>query len=180
MIKSTDYPYVNLVVHDGEPKIELHNSENEARVMLRGDNIHKYLENLAVKIGYDGKIDELYQLANISDELYLQFPLTKEKKAVTSISFAPLAEPIAAEIASHQPISVGNKELEAQLEQNWQGDLLASVIDEIYRILVKDVVEAAAEMGIGKVRLTENTGNPRFREKVSLELARLNVELIII
>lgn len=180
--KLENYPNVTLVINQGVPSVELRQSTDNIRRLLVGPSLTEMLLQIAQQIGFTGTVTEILELIGISDELYLQFPISKETDEAVqdSIDFSAIYRHLDSELTTHQQVTGQSPELNKQLQVNWQGDVLASVLEEAYNILIIETLTQASQMGIGIIQLHENLGDPRLREKMSKELAKLDTQLVLV
>jgi hypothetical protein len=180
MTTEQSYPNVTLVVKNGQPTIELRQSDQIRRPLISGDNIYEYLTSLAQEVNFSGDIQDLFHLALQSDELYLQFPVVPEDKDKEKIGFADIQKIVRAELDAHIPVTDQSPELNAELERNWQGDVFASILNEIYNVLIAETAYQASQVAVGTIQLDENTPSLRLVEQMSLGLQKLDTDLIVL
>lgn len=72
-----------------------------------------------------------------------------------------------------------NEEIRAEIERNNKIDILASLIDQIYNILIAKTLLAAYELEITEIHLKSDFNYARLAEKMGHEIQKLNLEFTI-
>lgn len=70
-------------------------------------------------------------------------------------------------------------ELRAELDRNQNIDIMASLLDTIYKIMIAKTLLAAYELEINQVHFKSEENYPRLMEKFGQELQKLGLDLII-
>ncbi len=179
MQEQQQFPNVTLVVNDGVPHIELRKSEDVTQKMLSGQSLHEVMQEVATKVNYSGGFDEIIELARQCDELFLHFPVRVDNNP-EEITFPAVMSKVDQAVEEHEVLSHDSEDVVAQVELFWQGDVFASVLEELYTVLIADTVFTASQLGIGVIQLEENTGDARLRQKMAIELEKLEVPLILV
>lgn len=183
------YPYILLRIEEYIPKIFLVSLENDTKEVESSEEID--LLDIVLSIGEKlnlikpplnslsetEKYDYLISLARGSDEAYVQLEMDvwEEFSIVEYIDNFLNNNKI-------QPVYLDvelNDDIKNEIDQNQNSDLLASILEHIYTIIIARTILVASEMGIGVIHLSDNSKNARLQEKMALELQKIDIELII-
>ncbi len=185
-----NYPNITLRIKNYVPSIELWNSENESRTVIKGK---KGIDTLILEFcelvdfpTQGNNIDELMHLARSGDENMLKFASIDFSKQELDFSDL-LQETVAAYERYSLPVSKDSlKEsndptaLARELRNNWKEDALASLIEEIYNTMIARTFYLASETSISTIVLADDRQDSRLREKMSKELATVEeVEFLV-
>jgi hypothetical protein len=187
------YPHVTLKIKNHTPQVVLDSDENTSRNMTNTEeSIYEVVINIARKLNLIDReleendpeiLPELLDLARQSDEMYIQdFPEIETEnvefdlsKTMNSVLNAILEE----REEEYVDLDIA-EDIKKELNRNQNSDIFASLLDIMYMILIAKTLVAAAEVGIGTVRLEDEHKNPRLVEKMAKELERMGVEFIVI
>lgn len=179
MKEELSYPQVRLTIKDQIPRIELLKSEADVSTMLEMQvGIDSLLMKVAKRLGV-AKADSahIFELIREGDEQYLEFD--SEAYDDDNLEFAALIKKIDSQPEFDAGVEV-NAAVNKALLENWQADVLASVLEHIYATLIAKTVYAASEMGIGNIVLADDRHEVRLQEKMAKELALAEIELVVI
>lgn len=159
--------------------VELRKSDDNISQLNKPLDIFDMIQAAAIKVGYDGDLAEIYELARECDEEFIEFPDIDQQYA-QNLDFSQVSDELTKQVKQHELTEEGSQELKDQLREYWQGDVLASVIEQIYNVIIANVILTAGDMGIGIIQLETDIKDVRFPEKMSKELAKLDTELILL
>lgn len=185
------YPYVELKIKNGIPTLVYYSSEEVQRPMtLTNDSIFDAALFGGKELGLIEKsaehnqenLETLLKLARESDETYypelpdmelenIEFDLLKTLKPY-------LKKMVEVTPDDYSDLSMTD-EVKAELEKFQKADLFASYMEAMYTILIAKTLLAANDLGIGNITLNDDYKNPRLMEKMSKELDKLGIELVI-
>lgn len=185
------YPYVELKIKDGVPSLVYYASEGVERPMtLTQDSIFDAAMFGGKELGLVDKnaehnqenLEALLTLARESDETY--YPELPDME-LENIEFNLLKtlKPYLKKMVELTPDDYSDlsmtDDVKAELEKFQKADLFASYMEALYTILIAKTLLAANDLGIGNITLNDDFKNPRLMEKMSKELDKLEIELII-
>ena len=185
-------PVVSLKIKNHIPEIIYYPDESNPKKLTQvEESIYGVVVPIARRLGLiDREVEErdetilveLLDLARESDEMYitdlpeietesLEFDL---EKIMTSV----LEEVLKNDTFEYEEIDM-SEDVRKELILFKNKDIFSSLLDIMYTILIAKTVLAAAELGIGKIKLEDEGRNPRLMEKMAKELERLEVEMIV-
>ncbi len=177
-IPESNYPNITLVIKDSMPSLELENKEGEKKtIAISTLSIDDVLEKVAKALKLDESIDDIWEILREGDETYIEFPEI-EGLEEGSIDLQSTLD----EALKHLELDIQaevTKDVSEALTHYHQADVLASTLEEVYNLLIARTVFTASEMGIGNIILKDERKEPRLREKMSKELAAVEIELIV-
>ncbi len=181
------YPYIILKIENYIPHLYLRTSETlETQIEDEDISLLDTVLELGEKLNLsDSNLDSksqynyLINLAREHDETY-----ATSNSDIDNTTFFRLKEYLDRFLEENkvEPLYLDvevSDEIRDQLNREQGADLLASILDYIYTILIAKSVIAASEMGIGVIHLNDETKNSRLQEKMAMELEKIDVELII-
>lgn len=175
------YPNVTLKIRQYVPTIEY---SLDDQVVKKLYTLDKGLDTLlmeaasSVHFAYND-VNDIFALIRTGMENFLEFPeIDYEGEELNShyISEQLHTALVEREAAAGLDPEVGNA-----LNEFWQADVLASVLEEVYALLIAKTVFSASELGIGTIILDDDMHEIRLHEKVGKEMGAVpEIELIVV
>ncbi len=184
------YPHVSLTIDNQIPSIIYHPEEGvRKKLNTKDENIYNVVSNIAQKLGItqDDSLNEeeqyqaLLAAARESDENYLTELTDINHEVIDFDLHSTMNNAIEKALKNKKDNYVDielSDELKEELILNQNKDILASLLDAMYLLLISKTVVAAAELGIGKIALYDSNRNVRLHEKMLKELDSLGIEYI--
>lgn len=172
--------FVPSVVYSNQKGVEKKLTENET-------NIAKLMINIAHDLKLINNIDtefaELLRIASEGDEhLKEDMPVLNTK--VTDLEIEKhIKETLKALIKDRVDYTTYNdvsNEVLKELTRNQNTDILATLFELIYNILIARTLYFATDLGIGNIALKENNNLPRLKERMASELTKMDIMLEIL
>lgn len=182
---------IKLIIENNIPSIHFINSESSSKKLTqREENIEEIILDLALKLGIKTKEEEkskaLQEILEIASEgeigiLESEIPDLDVSNVEFEIREGIQKNLDLAMSLDHDYSNVEMNELvKDELERNYKVDILASIIDQIYEIIVAKVILAAYELELNSVIFESNNNFPRLTEKLGNELQKLDFDFKII
>ncbi len=184
-------PYVALKIEDFVPSIYYFPDDGMSRKMTHQeenilDRMIQATQNLNLDTSEseqnrDNLYEELLSKARKSDEFYLdEFNDINTDSIEFNIQnlFDDLMK-YASELEQEYRDVDMSEEIRRELDQNQSGDIFASMLESLYLRLIAKTLLAASDLGIGEIHLQDSHKNARLAEKMSNELQKMGLELII-
>ncbi len=185
------YPFVELKIKDGIPQVVYYAAEGQERPMnsslesLTDAVMHgaKHLKLVDQEVEHNySNLEELLKLARESDEnYYTEIP----DMDVENVDFGLLEtlKPYLEKMSEVEQDEYSDldmtDEVKEELDRFKRADQFASYMEAMYSILIAKTLLAANDLGIGDIRLNDDLKNPRLVEKMSKELDKLGLELLV-
>ncbi len=172
------YPNVALKFDEYLPSIELNSAPGEFRTILVADkSLDTVLTEAAQAMGADWTIDEIMTRIKEADEFYIEFP----EKVLDSeaLDFNFIEEVLQQGKENYAEPEGVSAELAAEINNFWYADMLASILEHAYTLLIARTVLLASELGIGDIQLIDSRHDAHLREKMSRDLSTIDLELIV-
>ena len=180
------YPNVTLQIKNNIASLVYFHKENEPKkITLLEEDLKKVIVDLAKQLGLVKSdsaetMQELLTIARESDESYImnypeidmvevEFGLSKAVE--NFIKENPIQEP-------YQDVKM-TEDIKMELEKNVRADTFACALDYLYMTMVAKALVAGAELGLGIIRLDDESKNTRLQERMAMELERMGVEFIV-
>ncbi len=183
------YPNITLQIKNHVPSLVLQKSKDESsKITLEDENLLNIFAKLAKDLNLIEQereseaalMEELLSLARESDETFiLDYPEIEDEGVEFKLSNAIqkfLDKNTISDV--YQDLEL-NPEIQAELNKNKNADTFASALDYLYVTMVAKALLAGSEMGIGIVRLDDDSKNTRLQEKMAMELERMGVDFIV-
>ena len=177
------YPHIKLKITNHKPQIFFLPDEGMTRQLtLQEESIEKEIVKIAKLLGIkDKSIDVIFSLISEADNTLLKdFP----EIDLESIEFN-LGENLeklyeyALEINDEYKEIEMSDEVRKELDQNKKLDILASLVDQIYNILVAKTLLSAYELEITDIHIETDYNYARLIEKMGVEVQKLDLEFNI-
>lgn len=181
------YPNLTLQIKNNIASlIYFHKENTPKKITLHEEDIQKVVTKLARDLDLiNGKdvnesMVDLLKLARESDETYIinypEIDLTDTEfdlsGAVKNFVGKNALEPIYKDV-------VMKEDVRAELTKIQHADAFASVLDFLYITMTAKALLAASELGIGIIRLDDESKNARLQERMALELEQIGVDFIV-
>lgn len=184
MLKSgVKYPNITIKVRDFVPTLEFQSAEGEVRTMFTLDmGLDTLLMRSADAVGYKDYRDanDILNFVRSGDESFIDFGKIELGQAdiTTQHIVKGLADVIANRPEDHNNTS---EDVKAELLKYWQADVLASVLEEAYAILIAQAVYNASELGLNVISLDDDSHEIRLQEKFGKEVGAIpQIELMVV
>jgi hypothetical protein len=178
------YPHVLLKIENDVPNLYLVKDEDtQTKITLVDQNLAAVIIKAANTLGIDnlGNIEDVLATVNHADENYLdenpdinpesvEFELDEVSKQVLELAMAVPSEYADIEMSD---------EVRAELETNHKHDILASIVNILYKVLITKTLIAAHDLELDKVHFFGDKNYARLTEKMGKELTALGVELFL-
>ena len=180
------FPNITLAIKNHIPQIIYYPEEGISRKMtLVDENLSDIILDISKKLEFSDDyktLEDVLRLARESDETFIadlpdmdvedpEFRLNETLKKHLDKVLTDLED-------DYANVEM-DEELKKEVNQNKKADILASILEGLYAILIAKTLIAAAELGIGTVRLDDEHKNPRLVEKMSKELEKLGIGLLL-
>lgn len=176
------YPNITIKIRNFIPTLEFQPAEGESKPMFTLDlGLDTLLMNSADLIGYNDyqNATDILQFIRGGDENFIEFGKIElgQEQISTKHVLDGLKTAIAERPATHNDSS---DEVNAELTTYWQADVLASVLEEAYAILIAQAVFNASELGLNIIVLDDDQHEIRLQEKAGKEIGAVEqIELIV-
>jgi hypothetical protein len=175
------YPNVRLTILNEVPFVEMHPSDSDsyrlASADLGFDTLFLKASEL-MEISHN-ELDELQSEIRTGDEFYLEFPEIPLDNDEMKLS--ELLNVVKEELKSGKPYGdVPMNTLNQELTHNWHLDILASLQEAAYNLIIVRTVLIASDLGIGTISLDDSRKEPKLLEKMSKDLSQIGVELVVV
>ncbi len=184
-------PYVELKIKNNIPTIVYYPAEGESRQMtLESENMldsimhaAKDLELVNTQAEHSQEnFEDLLNIAREADET-LATDLPNIDTETIEFRLLETLKPYLESLKALNPDEYSDLKIEesirAELNKNRNSDIFASFMEGLYSILIAKTLLAAGELGIGNIQLNDEFRNPRLMEKMSKELDKMGLELVI-
>ncbi len=183
-------PFITLKIENHIPHLFYTNSDGVSRQLT---TIDEDLSRLILTMGEtfnlseknmddDIQVNRLILLSNEADPDYitgtpeidsesLEFEL--EKLITEVITEAKNIE------KEYSDLDEMDEELRREIDRNQAIDIMSSILETAYKIIIAKTLLASYELEIAEVHLKTTENYPRFVEKLGEELQKLDIELII-
>lgn len=178
---------IKLVINDNIPAIYFINSESvEKKLTLIDENLEEIILNLAKKLEIEtnetqspNKLQEILAIASEGEIGILESEIPDLD--VSNVEFEILKSidrniELAVSLDNNYSDIEMNDKVKQELERNYRIDILASIIDQIYDIIIAKVILAAYELDLNSVTFESNLNFPRLTEKLGNELQKLDID----
>ena len=185
-------PLIALSIKNHKPELIYYPKEGEKKKLtLKDENIYEIVIQIAREIGLINKeaiaidvtiLSDLLDIAREADELFItDLPEIETESLEFDLEIILnnfLHNILKNDVDEYKDIEMPDL-VRVELELNKKKDIFASILDVMYSILIAKSLLAAAELGLGIIKLEDEGKNPRLAEKMSKELTKLEVEMII-
>lgn len=183
-------PFITLDIKNHVPHLYYTNSDGVSKQLT---SIDEDLSKLIMRVGNtfnlteenmdeDVQIGRLILLANEADPDYethvpeidsesLEFELAKLLSEVIEESKKIERE--------YSDVEEMDEELRKEIDRNQNIDIMSSIMETAYKIIIAKALLAAYELEIAEIHLKTTENYPRFVEKLGEELQKLDIELVI-
>lgn len=176
-------PHISLEIENNIPHLHLvTDNETKSRITLIDEDLSKIIPSIAKSLGIpEANTEALLEIANTADEFF--FDETPEVSA-ESVEFelSRIAEELT-EKAMNAKTDYDEVELTDELREELEiikkHDLLASLINILYKIIITKTLVAAHDLEINEVHFKGDSNYPRLTERLGKELDGLGVELFV-
>jgi len=183
------YPNITLEIRSHIPHLFFHSNKDTSRQMtVKEENLKEIVTQIAKELRLieqdktqDAEIfNELLALARESDESFVidypEIPLADiEFDLMNAYKRFLKDNPI---VNEYSDIEI-TQEVQDELNRNRSSDIFASGLDYLYVTMVAKALLAGSDLGIGIVRLNDDSKNTRLQERMAMELERMGVEFIV-
>lgn len=185
------YPQVELKIINGIPHIVYKTNEEEQKVMTQGKHsIYDVALSGAKKLNLISSeaepnrenFEKMTQLARESDEIfYTELPEINTETSDFSLQETLenyLSKMLEEPVDEYSDLAMTD-DVKEELERFRNSDYFASYLEALYSVLIAKTVLSAHDLGIGNISLSDDLKNPRLVEKMSKELEKLGLELVV-
>lgn len=180
-----DFPRITLKTEDLNVSILYETSAAESKNILSdNENLEDLFELLNKKLELEISADpkKILQLATKGDERYIEKlpskPLNQSSLDLVKVISKELDKAIS-EIDDYSSYQEVDEKVRKELIRNQQIDILASMLEITYNIIIAKVMDTASELGVSKIRLDDKTGLPRLTYKMASEFTKLDIKIDI-
>lgn len=183
------FPRITLQIIDSEPQIIFESSEKESKKMLsETESLVQIFKYLKKELKFEEVPDEniipgLLKLAQQGDERFIEKLPGKSLRSDKLLLQETVEDEIAKakkNVDDYSDYNDVSADVQTELVRNQHLDILASILEMVYNIIIANVVDSASELGVGNIRLDDQTGIGRLRSKMAGELTKMNIELDIV
>ena len=172
------YPNVTLRIKNYLPSIELQSDVEDVQTMATAtQGLDTLLTETAAAMGAKWDIEEVKRRISEADDTFLIFPEIEFESE--SLDLDQFGGTIQTAIGEYIDFADANESVREELKANWQADVLASLLAQVYRLLVARTVFFASEIGVGEIQLVDDSFDSRLREQMSRDLESLELELTV-
>jgi hypothetical protein len=180
MLSDSSYPNITLCIEDSRPSIRLENKEGVSKdISTSSITIDDILLKVAKALRLDSDIDGIWEMIRSGDESYLEFSslegLDTEKGLDLETTLNDALKQVEMDIDKEV-----SKDVSDALFSFHNADVLTSTLEEVYNLLIMFTLVTAADMGITNIKLADDRKETRLIEKMSKELAALDITLIVV
>lgn len=182
-------PYLTLRIKNHIPHIFFHSDEvTNKQLTHKDENILQEIKSIGQKLGLNNvnltdedQLNDLFTLASEADNGMIE---SLPEIDIESLEF-DIHNTIAGVLEKAMDADDEYKDLELseeirnELNRNRNSDILASVIDQIYDIIIAKTLLAAYELELAEIHFDSDYNYSRFIEKLGNELQKLGLELTI-
>lgn len=180
LMQNEDYPQIALVIKNQMPYIEYNESPQNSKKLV---SLNMGLDTALLRAGEVCGVEDLEQFSpaalSTADEEMIKFEegfdFTEEVKLNLDYIFTTLK----ARVQPTIPPVTNQAAVDQELKSNWQADVLASVLEEIYNLLIAATLRLANDLGVENIKLADERKDPRLQEKMAKELSFGEIELIV-
>ena len=177
------YPNITIKIRNFVPTLEFQLNDEGTKPMFTLDmGLDTLLMKVADAIGFKDYQDakDIFELIRTGDETFADFG--KIELGNDHITTKHIIDGLANVIAERPEIPAGSSdELATELTLYWQADVLASVLEEAYAILIAQAVFNAAELGLNVIALDDDQHEIRLQEKIGKEIGAVpQIELFFV
>jgi hypothetical protein len=173
-----NYPNVTLRIKNYLPSIELQSDVEDIQTMsVATKGLDTLLTETAAAMGAKWNIDEVKRRISEGDDTFLVFPEIEFESE--SLDLDQFGDAIQTAVNEYVEFADANEDVRAELKSNWQADVLASLLAQVYRLLAARAVFFASEIGVRDIQLIDDSFDSRLREQMSRDLESLELELTV-
>lgn len=183
------YPHLTLKIENQNPQIIFHpDSEVSRKLTQNNEDIVGEIIKIATKLDLtteglskEAQVDQILQLASVGDnELIEALPTidTVSLEFNLNETLNSILEDLQGIEQDYSNIEM-SEEVRAELERNRRIDILASLIDQLYDILIAKTLLAAYELEITDIHLSSDYNYARLTERMGNEIQKLGLEFTI-
>lgn len=171
-----DYPNITLKIEPTNVSVELHGEDHQVRTMYVADmSISQFLAELRKILEIESEAEQ--ELLASGDEYFLDF--SNLDLGDESLNVNDIVQLVNQQAEAYEQEAEMADHVAAEVKRNWQSDMLASGLEGLYNLLISKVVLMADDLGVEHIVLDDASANGRLREKMSNELAKFNIPLIV-
>ncbi|MEO6729165.1 MAG: hypothetical protein ABIM99_04555 [Candidatus Dojkabacteria bacterium] len=183
-------PYITLKIENHVPHLFYTNSDGTTKQLTTKDeNISKLVMHMGESFNLteknmddDVQVNRLILLSHEADPDYVTGAPEIDSESL-EFELEELILELIAESRNiekeYSDLDEMTQELRDEIDRNQNIDIMASILDTVYKIIIAKTLLAAYELEIGEVHLKTTENYPRFVEKLGEELLKLDIELII-
>jgi len=183
-------PFITLEINNHVPHLFYTNSDGTKKQLTTIDeDLSKLILMVAENFNLvetdmddDVQVGRLILLANEADPDYITHIPEIDSESLEFELEKLLTEVIAEsrEIEKeYSDVDEMDEELRNEIDRNQSIDIMASILETAYKIIIAKVLLAAYELEIAEVHLKTTENYPRFVEKLGEELQKLDIDLMI-
>jgi hypothetical protein len=185
------YPFVELTIKDYKPTITFHPEEGLVRNLTLEETdlipiILSVAETLTLVIGNTDDMEKVNELINLTREAdEFMFDVKEPDINLDDVEFNlkniidNYFRKLQKTKSFHSGMDGLANDVQGELDRYHNIDILANVLDTIYKILIAKTLVAAANLGIGDIYLNDEHKNARLQELMAKELEKLGVDLYV-
>jgi hypothetical protein len=179
-------PFITLKIENQIPTIVFHNRDGiEKDLTLKKENIEQEILAIAKNLEIpDISNPSLSEVLDLASEGHHDLINTSPDIITNSLEFdlegiigGSLVE-AEDSIEDYSEVELTDQ-LREEIDRNNKIDILASIIDQIYNILIAKTLLAAYELEINEIHFRSDYNYARLIEKMGNEIQKLNLEFII-
>ncbi|MEP7103404.1 MAG: hypothetical protein ABI721_01695 [Candidatus Dojkabacteria bacterium] len=173
-------PHLFFTPKDGEEKKLTQKKEDISKVIL---NIGENFNLIEKDLDEDVQVNKLVQLANEADPDYLESMPSDIDTESLEFELEDIIQKMILEAKGiekeYSDVDDMTQELRDEIDRNQSMDIMAGLLDTVYKVIVAKTLLAAYELEIDKVHFVSSNNYPRLTEKLGEELDRLGIELYL-
>lgn len=179
-----NYPNITIQARKFVLSIVFKLNEQESRTMfVLNPNLDQFMSKAAEVVGYKSETNtlaELLSFARSGDENFMEFAkLDVDNDGLETAEI--MNGVIKAAKEKVDEYVEANDEIKKTLDLFWQADMLASILEEIYALVIAKAVFNASELGINTIVLDDDFHEVRLQEKVGKEITAVpEIELVVV
>lgn len=183
------YPNITLEIRNYIPSLVYHKSAKESKkITLIEENLLSIFTKLAKDLNLlkeattkkEETMSELLDLARGSDETYIvDYPEIEDEGVEFNLENAVKTFLDKNKVSNEYSDLELEPSVRDELNRNQNADIFASALDYLYMTMVAKALLAGSEMGLGIIRLDDDSKNTRLQEKMAMELERMGVDFIV-
>lgn len=182
-------PFITLKIEDHVPHLFYTPADGKMRKLTEKDeNIAKLILNIGehfnlreTNMDDDVQMNRLLLLSNEADSTYLETTPDIDAESLEFELDVLLDKLIsdAKDIEKEYTDVEIDPELRSEIDRNQNIDIMAGLLETLYKIIIAKTLLAAYELEIAEVHFQSNENYPRFTERLGDELQKVGLELII-